>query len=55
MAESAVRALDNSLRSFAEYTDALAQSIHADEERCDHYEDILGTYLVKLSALKQGA
>ena len=52
MAESAVRALDNSLRSFAEYTDALAQSIHADEERCDHYEDILGTYLVKLSTRK---
>ncbi len=49
MAESAVRALNNALLSFTEYTDTLAQSIRADEELCDHYEDILGTYLVKLS------
>ena len=49
MAESAVRALNSALLSFTEYTDTLAQSIRADEELCDHYEDILGTYLVKLS------
>ena len=35
-------------------TPELAQSIRDDEERCDHYEDILGTYLVKLSAQKMG-
>ena len=29
-------------------------AIRRDEERCDHYEDILGTYLVKLSARKMG-
>ena len=54
MAQCAVRALNNALRSFTEYTDTLAQSIRDDEERCDHYEDILGTYLVQLSARKMG-
>ena len=54
MAQCAVRALHNALRSFAEYTDTLARSIRDDEERCDHYEDILGTYLVQLSARKMG-
>jgi phosphate:Na+ symporter len=29
-------------------------SIRQDEEKTDHYEDILGTYLVKLSALETG-
>lgn len=28
----------------------MAQSIREDEERCDHYEDIIGTYLVQLSS-----
>ena len=27
-----------------------ARSIREDEERCDHYEDIIGTYLVQLSS-----
>ena len=54
MAESAVRALNNSLTALSSNTPELAQSIRDDEERCDHYEDILGTYLVKLSAQKMG-
>ena len=54
MAQCAVRALNNALHSFTEYTDTLARSIRDDEERCDHYEDILGTYLVQLSARKMG-
>ena len=54
MAQCAVRALNNALRSFTEYTDTLARSIRDDEEHCDHYEDILGTYLVQLSARKMG-
>ena len=52
MAECAVRSLNNALTSLMSSTPELAQSIRDDEERCDHYEDILGTYLVKLSALK---
>lgn len=54
MAEIAVRALQNALRSFDHYTEALASAIREDESRCDHYEDVLGTYLVKLSAQKLG-
>ena len=54
MAEVAVRALQNALRSFDHYTEALASAIREDESRCDHCEDVLGTYLVKLSAQKLG-
>ena len=54
MAECAVRALENALAAFTHYTPALADSIRADEDRCDHYEDAIGTYLVKLSAQKMG-
>ena len=36
------------------FTPELAASIREDESRCDHYEDVLGTYLVKLSAQKLG-
>ena len=54
MAECAVRALKNALVAFEHNTPELAQSIRRDEESCDHYEDILGTYLVKLSARKMG-
>ena len=54
MAECSVRALNNALTALSANTPELAQSIRDDEERCDHYEDILGTYLVKLSAQKLG-
>ena len=52
MAQCAVRALKNSLLSLSDHSPELARSIREDEEHCDHYEDILGTYLVKLSAQK---
>ena len=50
MASCAARALENALTAFDAYTPELAQSIREDEERCDHYEDIIGTYLVQLSS-----
>ena len=50
MAACAVRALENALTSLTGYTPELARSIREDEERCDHYEDIIGTYLVQLSS-----
>ena len=43
-------ALENALDAFTAYTPELARSIREDEERCDHYEDIIGTYLVQLSS-----
>ncbi len=54
MAEIAVRSLGDALDSLDELTPERAQRIREEEERCDHYEDILGTYLVKLSAQKMG-
>ncbi len=55
MAVCAVRALENALSAFNHYTPELAESIRKDEDRCDHYEDVIGTYLVKLSAQKMGS
>ena len=55
MAEHAVRALKDSLTAIDNYSPDLAERIRQDEELCDHYEDILSTYLVKLSAEPMGA
>lgn len=49
MANCAVQALRDSLTALQEYTPELAASVREAEEHTDHYEDILGTYLVKLS------
>ena len=54
MAVCAVRSLENALTAFDQYTPELAESVRKDEDRCDHYEDVIGTYLVKLSAQKMG-
>ncbi len=49
MANCAVGALLDSTTALFEYTPELAAKIRAAEDQTDHYEDILGTYLVKLS------
>ena len=49
MAESSVVALKNGLNMLTRYDSAIAEEIRVAEEKADHYEDILGTYLVKLS------
>ena len=54
MAEHAVRALKDSLTAIDSYSPARAERIRQDEELCDHYEDILSTYLVRLSAEQMG-
>lgn len=54
MADSSVRAMKTALRSVTDYRPELAQQIRKDEERCDHFEDLLGTYLVRVSAQKLG-
>lgn len=50
MARTAVMVLKESLGSLVEYSEALAASIREKENLTDHYEDILSTYLVHLSA-----
>lgn len=52
MADAAMEALDESIQSLDACTPELGQSIREKEDKTDHYEDILGTYLVKLSACK---
>ncbi len=55
MADCAAQALEQALCSFSAYTPELAAAIRQGEQRCDHYEDVLGTYLVKLSTRQMGA
>ncbi len=49
MAEYSITALKNSLNMLSAYDSHIADEIREAEEKADHYEDILGTYLVKLS------
>ena len=55
MAQTAVAALKEALSSLRGDTPELSASIREKEDRTDHYEDILGTYLVTLSARQIGA
>ncbi len=50
MAKGAIAALKDSLICLKEYSSDMAKKIKDAEEQTDHYEDIIGTYLVKLSA-----
>ncbi len=54
MAQRAITALINSIGLFTVYSPELAQSVRDEEDACDELEDILGTYLVKLSAEQLG-
>ncbi len=49
MGEGASQALKDSLSILQDYDSAKATQIREAEEQTDHYEDILGTYLVRLS------
>ncbi len=49
MAEISVKALKESISALYDYSSKSAESIRKKEEKTDYYEDILGTYLVKLS------
>ena len=52
MADAAAITLNKAACSLLDYTPELAQAVREGEDRTDHFEDILGTYLVKLSTLK---
>ncbi len=51
MAKISTDALRNAMRELNDHNKKRAESIRTGENDVDHYEDILGTYLVKLSAL----
>lgn len=50
MANVAFTSLKNSIECLKSYSLELAASVREDEDKTDHYEDIIGTYLVKLSS-----
>ena len=50
MADVAVQTFQSSISALDKFSDELAESVKGLEEQTDHYEDILGSYLVKLSA-----
>jgi phosphate:Na+ symporter len=52
MADCAAQVLHQGVACLQNYSEELAQEVRDLEEKTDHYEDILSTYLVKLSALK---
>ena len=54
MASLATRAFADSISCLEKYDPALADSIRDSEDKTDHYEDIIGSYLVKLSTKKLG-
>ena len=50
MAETAALALNGALETLRDYSRETAAAVREKEAKTDHYEDILGTYLVNLSA-----
>lgn len=55
MAEVSFRSLKESIGLLTDYSPEAAASVRGKEEKTDRFEDILGTYLVKLSALRISA
>ena len=49
MAEVSITGLKKSLNMLSRYESSVATEIRESEEKADHYEDILGSFLVKLS------
>ena len=52
MSEAAAETLKQSITCLTAYTPELGEAVKELENLTDHYEDILGSYLVKLSALR---
>ena len=54
MASYSMESLRESLNAITAYNQKSTEHIREDEAKTDHYEDIIGSYLVKLSARKIG-
>lgn len=55
MAETSVSSINDAVRAFTDYSPAIAEAVRTKEEKTDRCEDILGTYLVRLSAMRISA
>ncbi|MBE6616861.1 MAG: Na/Pi cotransporter family protein [Ruminococcaceae bacterium] len=49
MAKVAIGAMKDSLLCLKQYSEEVAASVREAEDKTDHFEDVIGTYLVKLS------
>ncbi|MCQ2481183.1 MAG: Na/Pi cotransporter family protein [Clostridia bacterium] len=49
MASLAVESLNSAISCLTNYTEQKAKNIREDEDKTDHYEDVLSSYLVKIS------
>lgn len=54
MAKKAVFAMENAIDCVSEYSDEKAKLVREAEEKTDRYEDMLSSYLIKLSARQIG-
>ena len=52
MARSAMESITLSLNSYKDCTDDVMKTVQEKEDLTDHYEDVIGSYLVKLSGTK---
>ncbi len=50
MADTSKSAMSKAIKSIDNYSDKLYEQVEKDEDKNDHYEDKIGTYLVKLSS-----
>ena len=55
MAATSVRALNQGITALTDFTPETAKQVQEEEDKTDHLEDILGTYLVKLSTRRISA
>ena len=55
MATTSVRALNQGITALTDFTPETAKQVQEEEDKTDHLEDILGTYLVKLSTRRISA
>lgn len=55
MATTSVRALNQGISVLTDFNSETAQQVRQEEDKTDHLEDILGTYLVKLSTRRISA
>lgn len=55
MAATSVRALKQGITALTDFTPETAKQVQEEEDKTDHLEDILGTYLVKLSTRRISA
>lgn len=50
MTDTSLSAIDQALQCVTDYSSEKAETVRTTETKCDHYEDVIGTFLVNLSS-----